>query len=68
MSKQYRWSEDKHDDLFTVCMALTSYHVSSHPIKENDGDAAIKFRKRVHRVGTTTCERKQASELKYQEN
>lgn len=50
MFKQFRWSEDKYDDLFVVCVALTSYHITSRPIIENDCDADITFRKKLHHV------------------
>lgn len=45
MFRKFRFSEYKYDDVFFVCMALSNYHITSHPIRDNDGDAAIAFHK-----------------------
>lgn len=68
MLKQSRWSENKSNKLFIVSMTLTNYHITFYPTRENDGDAAITFCKRLYQVGTTTYERKRANEMNYLEN
>lgn len=49
MFKQFRWFKEKHDILFIGCMSLTSYHVLYHPLRDDDGDVAVTFRKRYIR-------------------
>ena len=29
---KYRWSKDGYDDIFHLCVALTNFHISFHPL------------------------------------
>lgn len=49
-------------------MALTNYHVTSHLLRENAGDGASTFCRRLHNLVTKTYKHKRASKLKYREN
>lgn len=68
MCEQFRWSEDKRDDLNAACRALANYHTTSYPINENDGDAVTTSRKKLYQVETKTYQCKQKSELKCRES
>lgn len=45
-SKQFRWSEQKYDDLLIVCACLTNYHNAHFPLREQGTDESITMKKK----------------------
>lgn len=66
--KQYRWSEEKYDDLFMVCSALTNFHISFYPLRDDDLDMSMNARKKLYAIGISASEKKRVAQMRYREN
>ena len=63
ISSKYRWSEEGYDDIFRLCVALTNYHISFHPLRdEEDATNYKQYKNRNYLIGENIA--KNASLLK----
>ena len=63
ISSKYRWSEEGYDDIFRLCVALTNYHISFHPLRdEEDATNYKQYKNRNYVIGENIA--KNASLLK----
>lgn len=66
--KLYHWSEEKYEDLFTVCAFLNNIHISYYPLRDDGDDRLSNAMKKLHAIGVTASKRQQAPQKQYKEN
>ena len=37
MELKYKWDENYYSDVFNICVALTNYHITKYPLRNEDG-------------------------------
>ena len=54
-------------DFFRIAVALTNFHIESHPLGQQDGDKYVQLRNRLHHIANETIENRRRVLSRYQE-
>lgn len=50
-SQKYRWNEESYNMIFRIGMALTSFHITIHPLRADDHHFFEIMRRRLYTMG-----------------
>ncbi len=68
ISTKYRWMEEGYDDIFRLCVALTNFHVSFHPLRDDeDAGHYTRYKNRNYIIGERIANKRKAIQKKYRE-
>lgn len=67
MSSKWRWAEENYDDIVRLCISLTNFHITNHPLRESDEQFFQRFKNRIYQIGVTMAEKRQLAQRKYRE-
>jgi hypothetical protein len=66
-SRQYRWTESRYDMVMTICAALTNFHVSTEPLREQDMSYYKDVLSHLSDIGNERFTKKRQNQQKYRE-
>ena len=65
---KYRWSEEGYDDIFRLCVALTNFHISFHPLRdEEDATNYKQYKNRNYLIGENIAKNRKLAQKKYRD-
>ncbi|KAG3246769.1 hypothetical protein PI124_g8514 [Phytophthora idaei] len=67
-AEKFRWSEPLYDDIFQICVSLTNYHVTMHPLRDDNGLSFRQYQGRLLAIGAEMKKRRRQSQDKYRRN
>ncbi len=68
ISTKYRWMEERYDDIFRLCVALTNFHVGFHPLRDDEDAAHYNlYKNRNYIIGERIANKRKATQKKYRE-
>jgi hypothetical protein len=62
---KFRWSEELYDDIFHVCASLTNYHITMHPLRDDNGNHFRHHHNRLVAIGEEIQKKRRLSQDKY---
>ncbi|ETO68420.1 hypothetical protein F444_14727, partial [Phytophthora nicotianae P1976] len=66
--EEFRWSEAFYDDIFHICVSLTNYHVTLHPLREQNGTCYRQYQNRLLAIGAEMKKRRRLNQERYRRN
>ncbi len=68
IASKFKWGEESYDALFRLCVALTNYHISLHPLRDEE-DAAhyTRYNNRNFVIGEKLATKRKMTQKKYRE-
>lgn len=68
ISSKFRWGEESYDAIFRLCVAFTNYHISQHPLRD-DEDAAHynRYKNRNYEIGARMAAKRKSTQKKYRD-
>ncbi|KAL4159477.1 hypothetical protein PRNP1_000054 [Phytophthora ramorum] len=67
-ANKFRWIEKLYDDIFHVCASLTNYHITLHPLHEENGEGYRQHCKRQVAIGHGIRTKRRMCQEKYWRN
>jgi len=68
ISTKFRWTEEGYDDIFRLCVALTNFHVSFHPLCDDEDAAHYNlYKNRNYIIGERIVNKRKATQKNYRE-
>ncbi|KAG6953055.1 hypothetical protein JG688_00013006 [Phytophthora aleatoria] len=67
-AEKFRWSEPLYDDIFQICVSLSTYHVAMHPLRYDNGLSFRQYQGRLLAIGAEMKKRRRQSQDKYRRN
>ncbi|ETI39709.1 hypothetical protein F441_14581 [Phytophthora nicotianae CJ01A1] len=67
-AEKFRWSEAFYDDIFHICVSLTNYHVTLHPLREQNGTCYRQYQNRLLAIGAEMKKRRRLNQERYRRN
>ena len=66
-STKWRWSNNLYDDFFQAGVALTNFHIKSHPLRAQDNEKFTRFRNRLAHIANENVQSRRRVLSRYQE-
>ena len=67
-SSKRRWGEELYDHVTKLCVAVTSFHIESQPLRASDGEFYRRYKNRLYAARVETALKRRLTQHRYREN